>query len=148
MRMSLVPALAFGAILAAAPPARAQTGSVRVNAPPPTPAPSGHILSATFAATPLASASYHGVCSPAVHITFQGVVTTDIPQPDKKKVADQFRIIWSDAVVRDPGRTDSADRRQTTLTAYRFFDKSFDGWVLLQANPWDNRGRTTRPRSP
>jgi hypothetical protein len=148
MRTSDTPLFALGAILAMSLSASAQTGSVRVNAPPPTPVPAGHVMSATFTATPPASATFRGVCSPAIQITFQGAVTTDIAQPDKKKVADQFKVIWSDAEVRDPGRTDSADRRQTTLTTYRFFDKSFDGWVLLQANPWGQSRPHNTPQVP
>lgn len=137
MRTSRMPTFALGAILAAALPAAAQTGSVRVNPPPPTPLTPGHVTSVTFGATPPASATFHGVCSPAVRVTFQGVVTTDVAQPGTKTVADQFKIIWSDWKIMDPdGRTESPDHKQTTLTATRYFDKSFNGWAKLQAKPW------------
>jgi hypothetical protein len=100
----------------------------------------------TFGATPPASATFHGVCSPAVRVTFQGAVTTDAAQPWKK---DQYRLIWSDTATTAPdARTDSADRKQTTLTFTRSFDKSFDGWALLQANPWGTAHPHNSPQAP
>ncbi len=140
MRTSPLPVFALGAILAAALPAPAQTGSVRVNAPPtPIPPPEHLTLRATSPST------FSAVCTPPVHVSFEGVVTAEVAiLPKYFKV----KLIWSDAVVSDVERdsTLSPDRKTLTVKGSRSFDKSFDGWALLQFQRTENlRVRNSDP---
>ena len=134
MRQSRTHIFALGAILAAPLPAAAQ--------PAPTPGRAGHITSITLAAT--TPTTFHGVCSPTTSaVRLQGSFTTDLAQPTDKSSGNPAQFIWSDWKV-DPSHVDarSDDRKTTTVDELRYFDKSFDGWVKLQADPW----KTGRPR--
>jgi hypothetical protein len=127
MRKSLVPVLALGVVLAAPVPATAQTGAVKVNVPPtPIPAPESLRLRATSPST------FSGPCVPPAKITFEGVVEASAPIAEKYV---QVKLIFSDAVVVDiphADRTLSADRRTLTVHGSRSFERSFNGWAILQ----------------
>ncbi|HTS01023.1 MAG TPA: hypothetical protein VMN04_00735 [Thermoanaerobaculia bacterium] len=141
-RTSPLAAVAVVALLAGALPAPAQTGSVRVNAPPTPAPPAGRITSVTLAAT--TPTTFRGVCSPSTSsVRLQGTFQTDISQPADKRFGNPAQFIWSDWKV-DPSHVDarSDDRKTTSVDELRYFDKSFDGWVKLQVDPW----KTGRPR--
>lgn len=135
MRQGRSHLFALGAILAASLPAATQP------APAGTPGPPGHVTSVTLAAkTP---ATFKGVCSPSYFLNLEGTITTDQPQPIQKGFEIPGQFIWSDyKVVKVGVATRSADRKVSTVTGFRYFDKSFDGWVKLQAQPWPDM----RPR--
>lgn len=137
MRTSRMPAFVFGALLAAAAPAASQ--------PAPAPPATGHVTAVTLAAkTP---ATFHGVCSPAPAVNLEGTITTDAAQPTRKGMERPGQFIWSDwKTEKVDVQSRSADGKVSTVRGIRFFDKSFDGWVKLQAQPWpDVRPRESSP---
>lgn len=142
MRTSLVPTFVFGAILAGSLAAPAQPG-----APPPTPGPPGHVTGVTLTvATPVV---FRGVCSPSFVVDLEGTITTDAPQPIQKGFERPGQFIWSDWKTQTVDvASRSADRRVSTVRGVRYFDKSFVGWVKLQAHPWpDMRPRESPQRT-
>ncbi len=136
MRTSRMFAFALAIVLAAALPAAAQA---------PTPGPPGHVLSVTAHTTP--EATFKGVCSPAFYLTVEGVITTDLPQPRQKGFEKPGQFIWSDwKTEKVDVASRSADGKVSNVRGFRYFDKSFEGWVKLQAQPWpDMRPRESSP---
>ena len=128
MNMTRAHAFALGTVLAASAGAVAQT---------PTPVPAGRITSVTLAAT--TPTTFRGVCSPFA-VSLRGTFRTDIAQTPRKQPG---QFIWSDWTVNpSEAETQSGDGKETTVIGRRAFEKSFEGWVKLQADAWT----TGRPR--
>ena len=127
MNMTRAHAFALGTVLAASTGAVAQT---------PTPVPAGRITSVTLAAT--TPTTFRGVCSPFI-VGLRGTYKTDTNQKHSKR----SQFIWSDWTVNpSEAETQSGDGKETTVIGRRAFEKSFEGWVKLQADAWT----TGRPR--